>query len=102
MPGASAFGYWNDAERARLGLELLKRNRGAHGGWAPLVPLPDLLAEPLLESLNVGGFLEASLLPPYERLAGYFHYSVYGLSVGSEGLTLKFFSPTPPVLSGPR
>ena len=102
VPGATAFGYWNDAERARLGLARLQRDSGALSGWVALLPLPELVAEPLLESLNVSGFLEAALLPPYERLGGYFHYSVYGLSVGSEGVTLKFFSPTPPGLAAPR
>ena len=101
-PGAAAFGYWNDAVRARLGLDTLKRNRSATGAVVSLVPLPDLLAEPLVEALNVEGLLDLALLPPYERLAHYFHFSVYGLSLGSQGLTLKVFAPTPSGLAAPR
>ena len=100
--GACAFGYWNHQALARAGLEMLKKNPPSGASLAPLLPLPDLIAEPLADEMNLGGMLEAPLLPPFERIAKYFHYSVYGLSASATGVTLKCFSPSPPELDRAR
>ncbi|HEY2329974.1 MAG TPA: hypothetical protein VGI63_09210, partial [Verrucomicrobiae bacterium] len=39
-----------------------------------------------------------SLLPDFEPLAKYFYLSVCGSSTTADGLTLKVFSPRPPLL----
>ena len=38
------------------------------------------------------------LLPPFDRVAKYFNFSVYGGAATVDGLTLKMFTPTPPEL----
>jgi len=42
--------------------------------------------------------LDYSLLPDYEKVAKYFHYTVRAGSANVDGITFKFFSPTPPAL----
>ena len=69
-----------------------------------------LNASVLLETLELGrklglgrerGFLnwlDSSVLPPYSRVAKYFHFDVTTLAVTPEGYTVRHFAPTPPLL----
>jgi hypothetical protein len=42
--------------------------------------------------------VDFGLLPPFEQVAKYFHFSVYGLSLRAEDFTCRMFAPTPPGL----
>ena len=42
--------------------------------------------------------MDYSLAPPFEKVAPYFYFTVYGGSANVDGLTLKFYAPTPPAL----
>jgi hypothetical protein len=44
------------------------------------------------------GLMDFSLLPAFDRLARYFHFSVSGGSATVEGLSFKWFAPAPPQL----
>ena len=43
-------------------------------------------------------WLDYSLLPDYDKVAKYFHYTVHAGSANVDGISFKFFSPTPPGL----
>ena len=43
-------------------------------------------------------WMDFSLLPPFEKVAQYFSFTVYTGSANVDGLTLKLFAPTPPAL----
>jgi hypothetical protein len=42
--------------------------------------------------------MDFSLLPPFDKVAQYFYFTVTAGSANVDGLTLKIFSPTPPAL----
>ncbi len=92
-PGACAFGYWSQKLLAQAGLEAMAKRPPSGAELAPFLPLPALIAEPMADELNLGGMIEPALLPPFEKIARYFHFSVYGLSASDNGFTLKCFSP---------
>jgi hypothetical protein len=43
-------------------------------------------------------WMDFSLLPPYEQVGKYFHFTVSASSANVDGITFKYFSPTPPQL----
>jgi len=47
---------------------------------------------------NFKGWLDPALLPPFDKIASYFWFSVYGASASTDGLRLKFFTPVRPNL----
>jgi hypothetical protein len=93
-PGTSLFGYENQAEQMRALFDALKKNSGS---------ATNLLAElsPLPGGPDLGEFkdwIDVSLLPPYEKVAKYFYFTVTALSASVDGISLKMFAPTPPQL----
>jgi hypothetical protein len=60
------------------------------GPWAALVGIVG-------PEKNWQEWLDFSLLPPFERVAPLFHFSVYGLTANVEGVSFRMFSPAPPV-----
>ncbi len=89
------FGYENQAETLRVMVETLKQDPAA---------LEKLLANPLAAAAggNLGKgakeWLDLSLIPSFDKLAKYFHFSVYSMSAQPDGFSFKTFSPTPPLL----
>jgi hypothetical protein len=47
---------------------------------------------------QVKDWLDVSLLPPYEKVAKYFYFTVSALSASVDGISLIVFAPTPPQL----
>jgi len=43
-------------------------------------------------------WMDFSLLPPYEKIAKYFYFTVYAGGSSVDGLTFKMFAPVPPAL----
>lgn len=95
-PGTTMFEFENQAEQMRTFFALVK-----HGSDSPTNVLAQLrpLTQAGLGELN--DWLDLSLLPPYERVAKYFHFSVSALNTSVEGILLKMFSPVPPQLKKP-
>src|ERR1044071_683860 len=94
--GAIWFGYQNRFERMRTTLELLKRDPGSvTNSSMNLFPVLFGLANP---EPAFRGLMDFSLLPAFDRLAKYFHFSVSGGSATVEGLSFKWFAPAPPQL----
>lgn len=88
------FGYQNNLELSRAMFEVLRKN-SANGASNPS-PLPGM------DLPMAGGvfkdWMDFSLLPPFEQIAKYFYFSVYGLSANADGLSFKMFAPVPPQL----
>ena len=47
---------------------------------------------------NAADWFDLKLLPPVESVEKYFHYTVYGGTASTNGITWKMFEPTPPGL----
>lgn len=93
-PGSSLFGYENQAETTKAVLQ------GLGAGPGNPNPLPgSMMPGGLNLAATIRSFkdlMDFSQLPPYESIAKYFYFSVYGGSANVDGLTFKVFSPVPP------
>jgi hypothetical protein len=99
-PGSSLFGYENQVETTRTMLEELRKNAGpnapsAAGAAANLLP-STLNVPATIRSFK--DLMDFSLLPSFDALAKYFHFTVYGGSANVDGLAFKLFLPVPPGL----
>lgn len=88
------FGYENQVETTRSVLEVLKKSATESKEQPMLAPgIPAFIPESSLKE-----WFDFSLLPPFEKISKYFHFSVYSGSANVDGLSIKFFSPVPPAL----
>jgi len=95
--GTGHFGYENQADTMRAAFESAKNDPGAStNGIGPSV-FPGLpgIAGP---EENLNEWMDFSLLPPFDKVAQYFYFTVYAGSANVDGLTLKLFFPMPPAL----
>jgi hypothetical protein len=98
-PGARATGYWNEVALGKSAWEALKRQPESGAALAPFLPLPGTLASGLLEGTAIPSLAEGGGLPAFGTVSKYFHLSVYALAVEADGVTLRYFTPTPPGLT---
>jgi hypothetical protein len=93
-PGTTVFGYENKVETSRIEFEMLKTDGtiATNSFTATLAPLLNL-PSPQIAFRQWSDF---SLLPSFDRLAKYFFFNVYAINSTPEGITFKYFSPTPP------
>jgi hypothetical protein len=100
--GTSLFGYENQAETSRVWFEAARKGSvgaaGSGAGGATGFLPPGVNVPPAVKAFQ--DWMDFSLLPPFEKVAKYFHFSVYGVSANADGLTFKVFAPTPPGLRG--
>ncbi len=93
--GLGLFGFNNHSEEMRATWTALKKESAT---------LSDLLKNPALgpktpaEKTKMNEWADFSLMPQYDSVAKYFHFSVYGGNFNANGFTMKFFYPTPPLL----
>jgi hypothetical protein len=90
------FSYENQSETMRLLFEALRASAGATNQAPPSVlgsAIP--FASPEKQFRD---WFDFSLLPPFDKVAKYFGFGVYAGSANVDGLTFRFFSPTPPQL----
>jgi hypothetical protein len=95
-PGTTLFGYENQVEKIRTQIELWKQQSGTTN-TAPLGPFSSLSGVSGPEK-SLHELMDFSLLPPWEAISRYFHFTVYGLSATTDGFVLKYFAPAPPGL----
>jgi hypothetical protein len=103
-PGTSLFGYENQVETTRTMLEQLKKNPNASTSASASGPAAGLLQSSVNVPAVVQNFKELadfSLLPDFDSISKYFHFTVYGGSANVDGLSMKVFAPTPPRLKNP-
>ena len=96
-PGTSLFGYENLAETMRVAFETFRKDPGALTNATGFSALPGVAAMPGPQK-NFRQWLDFSLLPPFERIAKYFSFTVYSGGSTVEGLSFKMFAPVPPQL----
>jgi hypothetical protein len=92
------FGYQNDVENMRAMYEVLKTNADALTQALGLLPVPAQV-KPEGGSNPLKAWVDFSLLPPFEKVAKYFHFTVYAGRTTAEGINLKVFTPTPPQMN---
>ena len=84
-------------ESTRTALEILKKESGTIANLFSGTPLAGRLG--IGEGNNkFKDWVDFSLLPPFDRIAKYFYFSVWSGSENAEGFGFKIFSPTPPSL----
>jgi hypothetical protein len=94
-PGARAGGCWDDAALGKAAWATLKRKPESGAALVPFLPIPGMLSRAVLEDASIPSLAEGAGLPAFEAVAKYFSLSVYALAVDSEGVTLRYFAPTP-------
>lgn len=94
------FGFQNDAESLRVFWEALRGNKNLFMDLltSQNPALKGALSEEEDVQKAVSEWLDFSLLPPFEQVARYFHFSVFAGENSNAGYRLRFFSPTPPGL----
>lgn len=93
--GLGLFGYSNQKEGMRATFAALKSESAT---LADLLKNPASGAKTPAEEKKINEWADFSLLPPYDSVSKYFHYSVYGGGYNANGFTVKFFYPAPPEL----
>lgn len=93
--GTGLFRYENQAVTMRAVFEAAKNDlQAATNGFGPsLFPALPGITGP--ES-NLSFWMDFSLLPPFDRIAQYFPFSLYTFGANVEGFTLKLFIPASP------
>jgi len=96
-PGTGMFGYENQAETMRTLFDTLKNAPGGATNAA--------LSNPLTSAMGVPGpqdvfkdWMDCSLLPPFDKVAKYFYFTVYGGTASADGISFKVFTPIAPAL----
>jgi len=91
------FGYENRAETMRATFETLRQSGpvATNAASSQFDALTGSIPYARPEK-TVRDWLDYSLLPDFDKVAKYFHYTVYSGSANVDGITFRFFSPTPP------
>lgn len=94
--GASTglFGYSNQSEGMRAMFEVMKKNPNSATNSNNLAILASAFGISMNQN-NYNTWFDYSLLPEFDKVTKYFHFSVYAGSANGDGLTLKMFYPVP-------
>ena len=79
----------------RAGFDAIRSNPDAPDPMTGLSMILPLLGMGEVKSKD---WVDASLLPAYEKISKYFYFTVYGASTTPESINFKAFAPTPPEL----
>jgi hypothetical protein len=98
--GTGLFNYENQTETMRVTFETLKKNPASATNVTAnaLAPLSAAVPGVSGSEKTIRGWMDFSLLPSFERVSKYFHFTVTGVGANVEGLTVKMFAPAPPEL----
>lgn len=98
-PGTSLFGYENQVEAQRAAFDMMKQAFVAdtNAPVSGMTPIPESFGLALPEG-SLKEWFDYSLMPPFDALAKYYNFTVYGGSANVDGLTFKLFLPVPPGL----
>jgi hypothetical protein len=93
-PGTSLFGYVNQAQTMRAMFEAATKDPAATQA---------AIFNPLASTFGMAGqtvdfrdLFDFSLLPPFDKIAKYFYFTVYSAGANVDGFTVKLYAPTPP------
>jgi len=87
------FTYENESERMRLAFDMLKlsaANTNSASGSVIESMIPFASPEKQLKD-----WLDFALLPDYAKVSKYFGFSVWSANANVNGITFKYYSPTP-------
>ncbi len=95
--GTGLFGYSNDRATMRSVWTALTTPGGSASNPTALA-LQQLISASAMSGAGGGlaEWIDFSLLPPFEQVQKYFHFTVYAAALGKEGLSVKAFAPKPP------
>ena len=96
-PGSNFFGYENQAESIRPVMEALRKDPSVATNMPGLSLLTGIPGMATPEA-GIKEWFDFSLLPPFEKVAKYFYFSVMGSSATTDGITYRAFAPVPPAL----
>lgn len=96
--GTGLFGYENFAESIKVLFDLSKRNPDLFDQLFHLSPLRPAGRTSSETRENVKGWFDFSLLPAFDQVAKYFHFTVYTGQSAPNAVQWKFVLPTPPGL----
>jgi hypothetical protein len=85
----------------RAQFEMLKKNSASATNAGALSLLPGVLGMSGPEK-NFKDWMDFSLLPAFDKVSKYFHFTVYAGSATTDGLMFKVFAPAPPGLKAAR
>ncbi|HMJ65070.1 MAG TPA: hypothetical protein VK615_06945, partial [Candidatus Binatia bacterium] len=92
--GTGLFGFENQQESMRVKFEALKKQS---------ISIDDLLSHSRIggklvtdQQKKLKDWSDSSLLPDFDQVAKYFHIAVWSGAVTTDGITFKWFAPTPP------
>lgn len=91
------FSYENQNESMRASFENAKKDPSKIVSLPGATQLAGPMANPKASN-NVTNWMDASLLPAYDRVSKYFDKSVTAVNVSPNAITFKVFTPTPPAL----
>lgn len=91
------FGYENRMETTRLLINQLRKIPGGSTNTPTVALLPGAGGLSSAET-SLKDWMDFSLLPPFDKISRYFYFSVYSADTAPDGLTIKWFAPTPPGL----
>lgn len=94
--GTGMFGYDNQTESLRVIYEAVRKDPAVFDRMLAGPLGISTVAPEMLKSRQA--WLDFSLLPPWETVAKYYHYTVFAGSSAADGLHFKMFAPTPPRL----
>jgi hypothetical protein len=95
--GTGLFGFENQKETSRHAFETLRKESGTLANLLAGTPLAGRLGAGEEQS-KFKEWVDFSLLPPFDKIAKYFHFSVWSGQVKADGIHFKVFNPTPPGL----
>jgi len=95
---AGVFGYENQVETTRAVFESLRNNSSTNSSrfGSSSATLPGFGSVPNAE--NMRGWMDFSLLPPFDKVSKYFSFSVYTISSTPDGIMFKMYAPVPGAL----
>ncbi len=89
------FGYENQKEAARVAFDALKKDPSAADS---ILGLSAISSEGEEGESKTKQWADFGLLPAFDAVSKYFHFSVYTGTADANGLTFSVFAPTPPQL----
>ena len=95
--GTYLFSYVSQGETMRATFEAMKKDPSPAANADSLGLFPGLPGLTGAER-HFKGWTDYSLVPPFDRVAQYFYFTVYAASASVDALTLTVFAPTPPAL----
>lgn len=98
---AGMFGFQNDVATMKIVMETFRENPDLLKAMAdafPGIPVPNDGPGPGgLSDVDLD-WLDFKLLPAFEKVRKYFHFTIYNMTTDDKGMRIRAFSPTPPEL----